>query len=380
MMMPSPFTFRRSLLPACRVLAGTLAALALTGCQTARPKLDGPSTSYRAADQTSALAESQDASAASLVRAEVLSTEPWTFATAEGRVVRTNSYRIYSTVENPLVSTRLASFLEHALAHYRTELGPLPAPSQRLDVYLMNNRPQWEAVTKSLMGEQAETLLKIPRGGYASRGVGVYYNIGVYDTLSIAGHEGWHQYTQRAFKEQLPVWLEEGVATFMEGHRWEQQTPVFRPWANVQRFDQLRNASQKGELLPLPELLDSRPQDLLDYSDDRVLGFYAQTWALVHFLREGEGGKYRASLLALLNDAAEGRLSERLTTQLGDRAGGSALVQRTGPGVFLAYFSADIDAVALEYQRFLESLVQTGARSAIADGRNPFGVSGGAVR
>ena len=235
----------------------------------------------------------------------------------------------------------------------------------------MNNRPQWEAVTKQLMGDQADTLLKIPRGGYASRGFGVYYDIGLFDTLAIAGHEGWHQYTQRVFKDQLPVWLEEGVATFMEGHRWEENTPIFKPWANVQRFDQLRTAANKSGLLPLPDLLESRPQDFLDQTDDKVLTFYSQIWALVHFLNEGEGGKYRASLRVLLEDAAQGRIRQTLAARLGERAASSALVQRTGPGVFLAYFSEDLDAVASEYSAFLQQLVQTGARGPIVEGRSP---------
>jgi hypothetical protein len=318
------------------------------------------------------MGEAAAVSEAPILRAEVLSTDKWTFATAEGHVIRTANYRIYTTVENPVLRGRLATYLEHGLVHYRTALGPLPAPTQRLDTYLMKNRPQWEAVTKQLMGEQAELLLKIPRGGYASRGIGVFYDIGIFDTLAISGHEGWHQYTQRVFKEQLPVWLEEGVATFMEGHRWEGNTPAFRPWSNVQRFDQLRTAADKGGLLPLEDLLDSRPQDFLDQSDDRVLTFYSQIWALVHFLNEGESGKYRASLRVLLNDAATGQLNESLRTRLGDRAASSALVQRTGPGVFLAYFNEDLAAASSEYAAFLQQLVATGSRGPIVEGRSPI--------
>ena len=343
----------------------------LSSCAPARPdtRAAGPSISY--SEASSASPADPSLSVAPVPQVAVLSEEDWTFATAQGSVVRTANYRIFTTTDNPVMRQRLAAFLERALVNYRTALGPLPAPPQRLDAYLMNNRPQWEAVTKQLMGDQADTLLKIPRGGYASRGFGVYYDIGLFDTLAIAGHEGWHQYTQRVFKDQLPVWLEEGVATFMEGHRWEENTPIFKPWANVQRFDQLRTAANKSGLLPLPDLLESRPQDFLDQTDDKVLTFYSQIWALVHFLNEGEGGKYRASLRVLLEDAAQGRIRQTLAARLGERAASSALVQRTGPGVFLAYFSEDLDAVASEYSAFLQQLVQTGARGPIVEGRSP---------
>lgn len=357
-------------LTACAVCSLCLLPL---GCTPPRPKNNGPVQTMHAGAATSVpVTETAAAADAPVLQAEVLSTDKWTFATAEGHIIRTANYRVYTTVENPVLRNRLATYLEHGLVHYRTALGPLPAPTQRLDTYLMKNRPQWEAVTKQLMGEQAEMLIKIPRGGYASRGIGVFYDIGIFDTLAISGHEGWHQYTQRVFKEQLPVWLEEGVATFMEGHRWEGNTPSFRPWSNVQRFDQLRTAADKNGLLPLEDLLDSRPQDFLDQSDDRVLTFYSQIWALVHFLNEGENGKYRASLRVLLGDAAAGRINESLRSRLGERAASSALVQRTGPGVFLAYFNEDLSAASSEYAAFLQQLVATGSRGPIVEGRSPI--------
>lgn len=310
--------------------------------------------------------------AADTVNPEVLSREPWRYTTAEGEIIRTTNYRVYTTTQDKVIRVRLASFLEHALGHYRSAITPLPGPEAKLDTYLMNNRPQWERLTKQLMGHQAEGLLKIPRGGYASRGVGVFYDIGLFDTLAIAGHEGWHQFTQKTFKEPLPVWLEEGLATYMEGHRWEQNTPVFRPWANVQRFDQLRKAENAGQLLPLEDLLGSRPQDFLDFTDDRVLTFYAQLWALIHFLNEGENRKYATSLREAVLDASEGRLSKTIAARLGERAGGSPLAARTGPALFLAYFSTDLDAASSEYARFIENLTRTGARGPIVEGRSPL--------
>lgn len=350
----------------------SVSLICAAGCEPVRPQRQGPTTSVSAASVSGAGDQDRDAPVDLIPTTEVLSTEDWTFATARGKVMRTANYRVYTTAESPVMRGRTTTFLEHALVHYRTALVPLPAPGQKLDTYIMKNRPQWEAVTKQLMGEQADQLLKIPRGGYASRGFGVYYDIGIFDTLAIAGHEGWHQYTQRVFRDQMPVWLEEGVATYMEGHKWAGNTPVFLAWANGQRFDQLRTAADKKELLPLADLLDSRPQDFLDNSGDRVLTFYAQLWALVHFLNEGEGGKYASSLRAVLTDSAAGTLRETLAQKLGDRAASSALVQRTGPGVFLAYFNEDVDQASAEYAQFLTRLVQTGSRGPIIEGRSPI--------
>jgi hypothetical protein len=130
-------------------------------------------------------------------------------------------------------------------------------------------------MTRSLAGDQAETYLRIPRGGFALRGKGVYYDIGPRDTLSIAAHEGWHQYTQATFRHPLPLWLEEGIAAYFEGFRWDRTDrtlPVFLPWSNPQRFDTLREAVAADTLMPLRELLVSRPQDLLERTDGRRAG------------------------------------------------------------------------------------------------------------
>lgn len=344
-----------------------------SSCAPRRPSTEGEPTSVVRASQAAAPGASGAAAMpADAVMPQILSREPWRYTTAEGEILRTTNYRLYTTTQDKVIRDRLAGFLEHALMHYRTAVTPLPPPATKLDTYLMNNRPQWERITKQLMGPQAETLLKIPRGGYASRGFGVFYDIGLFDTLAIAGHEGWHQFTQKTFQEPLPVWMEEGLATYMEGHRWEQNTPIFRPWANVQRFDQLRKAANLGQLLTLEELLDSRPQDFLDSTDDKVLTFYAQLWGLTHYLAESESGKYRASLERLVQDASAGRIAARLAEALGDRAGRSPLATRNGPAVFLTYFNPDLSAASEEYRRFLDDLVRTGSRSAVADGLSPI--------
>ncbi|MDX2115864.1 MAG: hypothetical protein SFZ24_09650 [Planctomycetota bacterium] len=361
-----------------RAALGALAALTLSaGCAPPKPDTSGAPTASLPASAAGASASGEGTASAGGARfaPAILSREPWRYTTADGEIIRTPNYRLYSTTEDRVMSARLAGFLEHALAHYRTAIVPLPAPTQRLDTYLMANRPQWERLTQQLMGPQAEALLKIPRGGYASRGIGVFYNIGLFDTLAIAGHEGWHQYTQRVFNEPLPVWLEEGMATYMEGHRWEENTPVFRAWANVQRFNQLRTARNEGKLMPLDELLDGRPQDFLQFTDQRVLTFYAQLWALVHFLNEGEGGKYRAGLHRVIADASAGTLNETVTADRDDAEQRRALASRTGPGVFLTYFNADLSTAQSEYSRFVDQITQTGAATAIGEGRSPVAPS-----
>ncbi|MFG0274765.1 MAG: DUF1570 domain-containing protein [Phycisphaerales bacterium] len=301
----------------------------------------------------------------------VLDVEAWTFGAAEGQIIRTRHYRLYTTERDPVLLSRMPGFLEAALAHYRGAIVALPAPPIRLDTYLMDNRAQWRVLSRRLSPELAEQYDNIPRGGYASGGVGVFYDLGVYDTMAIAAHEGWHQYMQRTFREPLPVWLDEGLASYMEGHRWAGGTPVFLAWANVERFDRLRADVSAGVTVPLDRLLDMRPADELGSTTGSALTYYAQVWALVHFLREGEGGRYRDGLRDLVADAAEGRLSRRLLLRLGSE-GADRRSMRIGPSVFHAYFGDDLDAIGREYDAFLREIVVPGARDAIVTGRSPL--------
>ncbi len=300
------------------------------------------------------------------------SVETWTFGGALGRQINTRNYRLFTTEKDAVIVDRAPRFLELALDHYRSALGPLPAPPLKLDTFLMDNRTQWSRLTLQMLGEQGRRYQAIGRGGFATGGRAFLYDIGLFDTLAIAAHEGWHQYTQRTFRDPLPVWLEEGIAAYMEGHRWAGPEPVFLPWANLERFDQLRSAKARGAVMTLPMLLDSSPQDMLGVVGDGALTYYAQVWALIHFLNEGADGRYRETLRALLVQASQGQMRQTLANQLGAPSAARALTARRGPEVFQAYFGEDLTQVSREYEAFMSRLVIAGSRGPIAEGRSPF--------
>ncbi len=294
---------------------------------------------------------------------------------AEGWVLATDSYRIYTTASGR-IADRLPGFLERALAHYTSTLLPLPMPSKPMDTYFLGTRGQWERVTQRLMGNDAGIYLRIDRGGYSARGRSVFYDIGPRDTFVIAAHESWHQYTQTVFAEALPLSLEEGIATYMEGYRWtgpERTEPEFLPWRNFERFGQLRDTVAGGQVLPVQELLLSSPQDLLgEQGSQAALRYYAQVWALIHFLVEGEGGAYKPALLEMIRDAKDGRLSARVGQALGERAARSVRFGRRGVDVLGVYVGKPSSELDEAYQRFVRDIVKTGAGQRISAGQSPL--------
>jgi Protein of unknown function (DUF1570) len=289
--------------------------------------------------------------------------EPWSFQGHSGLMIRTRWYRLFTTTSDADLLGEMPAFLERALDRYTSEFGPLPRPPMKLDTFLLGDRPQWEVLTRQAMGQQAPVYLKIERGGFASGGRAMLWPIGPRDTLAIAAHEGWHQYTQRTFKEELPVWLEEGIGTYMEGLAPDPLDPsryVLSPWSNPERLEQLRKASEQGELLPLGKLLEATPQDLIERGTDAALTYYAQVWGLAHFLKEGEGGKYASGLHSLLMAAASGRLKAELAPLFGAQAAERSMSERRGAEAYKAYFDVDLARASAQYTAFISHVTQAG--------------------
>ncbi len=294
--------------------------------------------------------------------------QPWRFGDYAGRIVTTSNYRLYTTVSRHSMLERLPVFLERGLVHYRTALGMLPEPPGRLETFLFETKNQWDAKTRQMLPDQAATFLMLGRGGFTTRGTSVLYYIGS-DTLAIAAHEGWHQYSQRTFRQQLPLWLEEGIATYMEGYLSHPDgLPKFHPWANLERYHALRDAVRADRLLPLSEILERPPQSFLETGKADLLVYYAQVWALTHFLAEGEGGRYRPALEDMIADAAAGRLGGRSSSDRGAHAS-----TRLGPPLLVQYFETDLEAFEAAYIEFMRAITRTGGRESIVQGRSPAG-------
>ncbi|MGH7132589.1 MAG: DUF1570 domain-containing protein [Phycisphaerales bacterium] len=353
-------------LVACSDSGSGLSPTAASG--TPAPVAKADSTTARSDTPASPTVNPALRGAAAFVR----DTAPWSFDNAAGQIIKTDHFTIYTTCKAPAIMERLPGFMEAALHNYVSALVPLEYPDSSMESYFMANRSQWQQVSMQMLGARAKPLTQIQRGGFATMGRGFYFDIGAFDTLAVAGHEGWHQFTQRTFRESMPIWLEEGIATYMEGHRWQGGSPKFLPWANVERFDRLRDMASKKQLLSLQDLLGANSDRLISGGNSGVgLTYYAQLWALVHFLNEGENGKYHDALQRVVTDAAAGKLGQNVFAKLGTQAN-RPLARAVGPSVFLAYFDTDIGRVNVEYQAFVAKIAATGSREAVVEGRSPF--------
>lgn len=297
--------------------------------------------------------------------------EPWSWLHYEGLIISSPNFRIYTTIDDEQLLKRLPLFYEQALAFYTSTFGDLPLPDKPLTSYVLQDIRQWKAKTQQLLPKQAATYATLGRGGLTTRGVAVLYFIDWKwrdrDTLAIAAHEGWHQYSQTTFRQHLPVWLEEGLATYVEGYR-NRHDPnnrrnllvTFDPVNNSERLDALRRAYRNDDLIPLTELLDATPQSFLETSKTDLLTYYAQVWSLTRFLAEGDNGRYRPALEDVITDAAEGRLTRRLMNSNVvriDKRRAAVAANRLGTWVAREYFNADLNDLDAGYQAYIRRLV-----------------------
>ena len=304
------------------------------------------------------------ADAASVDQASIR--QRWQFGDVQGLLITTPNYRLYTTIDNDQILDRLPVFYERALKQYTTALAPLPKPDTHLETYLFQTRAQWQAKTEEMLPDQAKMFSNLGRGGFTTHGTSVLYYIDrmgyTRDTFAIAAHEGWHQYTQQTFKHQLPIWLEEGIATYMEGYRNNNDgDPEFIPAANFERRETLKDAVRSHKLISLEELLTRTPQSFLNEGKESLLVYYGQVWALTRFLAEGEDGRYKAALADVLTDAAEGKLVGRMMSSpvtVNTRHRGAAATSHVGPAVAQEYFNRDLSELQAQYLSFIDQVLQ----------------------
>jgi hypothetical protein len=258
----------------------------------------------------------------SVIRATSISqaarSTPWSYRDQKGRILNTEHYQIRTTIDDEHFLERLPLVMEGALEQYQRLAPGLPVSDQPMQCWLFNRRPEWASFTREHTGEDAETYLRINRGGYTIRDWFVAYFIGDAGTFSVSAHEGWHQYVARNFKKRLPPFLEEGVATQFENIRWDSELPRWNLHFNANRVQRLRMACDGKYLWPLEQLVAMHAGDVVGMAGEKIEAFYAQDWAFVRFCWDAEDGKYRPAFQKLLSDTANGTVF--------DPAGGTMLL------------------------------------------------------
>ncbi len=290
------------------------------------------------------------------------SVEVWENKYGPGLKLATAHYEIFTTLLEPLMLSQVPGFVESAYRGYQGQLQEPIETSTRFTIYLFATRKQWEDFTRTFAGPQAALYYKIKAGAYYLNGACVAYNIGRERTFSVLGHEGWHQFNGRHFQFRLPSWLDEGIATLFEVHRSKKGLFYFEPGRNMYRLGALKQTLIKNRMIPFRELIAVNPGEVLATNQaDTVMAFYAQSYALVRFLREEGYGKRLRNYHKLLLGGLRG---DWPLSAVNKRTAADRNIPRTalwnrmvGPLLFEHYIGNNFDQIEKEYTAFCRKIV-----------------------
>ncbi len=299
---------------------------------------------------------------------EPLPTEPWNFAGQPGTLIQTEHYRIYTTVTDGVYQRLLVRTLEAAHQRVAT-MNPnatVPARGGFLDCYVFATRGEWETYTRVRGGSNAPIYLQISSGGYCQEGVFAGYNIGQEKTLSVIAHEAWHQYSWYAFKDRLPSWLEEGLATQNEAILWNVNVagtlaPEFHPAHNYDRFSAIQRAFKNDRLFKLNDILSMHAGNVIGLKQPAIDTYYAELWSFVLFLERSP--VYAPRMKVLLADANAGKLAANLAGTSVTQAQIDNFTEHwnsvAGPTYTQKYFNSDLGRLEREYISFLNDFTRS---------------------
>ena len=285
--------------------------------------------------------------------------EPWQNDYAEGITITTAHYTIHTTLLDPLMLRQVPGFMESAYRAYQSQL-PEPIETKiRFRTYLFADRTQWEQFTKGFAAPNADVYLKIVKGAYCLKGRCVAYNIGRTRTFAVLGHEGWHQFNSRHFVYRLPSWLDEGIATLFEANRYHKGRFEFLPGRNGGRLVSLKTTLLADRTIPLTTLITLNPGQLVANAD-AVKAYYAQSYALVRFLREEHYGKRLVNYHNLLLAGLRGNwpLDPTIRQIAADRniPLTAAFNAHVSPKLFALYIDDNFGAIQNEYTAFCQKI------------------------
>lgn len=283
--------------------------------------------------------------------------EDWSYRGATGARLITDHFDIRTTVRDDELRSALPAFLEACHGQYSSLVHvPEAESTNRLDVFLFQSRQEWELFTVMRFPQRQAVYRRIRSGGYTSGDVCVCYALRDRgQTLGVIAHEGMHQYLSRHISAPLPAWLNEGLASYCEAVDLAGDMPRFTPQHNLFRMNSLREALAEGRLIPLGELLNTDAGTILMQGESqRTRTYYAQSWALIAYLRHGADRSYARRFDNLLADLLDG--SFQINAQAARLTADSPATATTGESLFRFYFGDDVSAFEAGYVAYLHEV------------------------
>lgn len=227
------------------------------------------------------------------------------------RIVRTDHYRIHTDLDVDLAND-LAKRMDAMYGEYQRRLADFAVNNERppLEVYLFAEQEDYLRFT----GEKLKNTggVYMPGRNLLAAFLEGQGRDGLRRTIQ---HEAFHQFAFNAISQDVPVWLNEGLAQLFEEGIWTGEK-FWLGQAPPRRIRQLQADLKAGRIVDFETFLRMSPEQWgnnLNGDHDAGATQYNQSWAMTYFLVNATGKdgqpKYRARLinmLRLLNQGEHG--------------------------------------------------------------------------
>ncbi|MHC5022281.1 MAG: DUF1570 domain-containing protein [Planctomycetota bacterium] len=231
----------------------------------------------------------------------------------------------------------LARHLDRMYDEFSRRLASLePRAPDALDVLIFSRRDDYELTLRARFGIDAKgtggMFFVSPQGSALAFWLESLPQRRIEHVMQ---HEGFHQFAHSRFGDDLPIWVNEGLAEFFGQSVLAGRTLVLGQ-ATPRVVNNVRDAIEMERSIPFQRMLTMSSREWREnIKNGNARLQYDQAWSMVHFLVYGDGGRYVGAFERYLHLVNEGFPSDVAFTRAFGGNGGRD--RRPDAGVVQAF-------------------------------------------